>query len=283
MFDLRANFVVKVGGKEDYSLSTAKQDRTFFLCVSQEVFQKLFEQFPKSKFVAQKRALERRKVFIEHLEKLETFLTEKDKKMKKLTRKRLRNEASLRELKGIMSGGNRKQPEKPSKPNTVGDDSSSSQTDSDSREDDDAESDISDGDVTPEKKEMFGENVDTFDNRSAEDNQYQVSERVKDPEQEAKEDYMRNLMSFRKDELILPEESEEGENENETAAPKKEKDIQGVEDAYELVDSIEDKMNKIANVIRGMDKRMSYNLRLLGSVVAQDEEDQQKFEDQKQS
>jgi hypothetical protein len=31
-------------------------------------------------------------------------------------------------------------------------------------------------------------------------------------------------MSFRKDELILPEESEEGENENETA-PKKEKDI----------------------------------------------------------
>lgn len=83
---------------------------------------------------------------------------------------------------------------------------------------------------------------------------------------------MRKLMSFRKDELILPEESEEEENENETA-PRKEKDIQGVEDAYELVDSIEDKMNKIANVIRGMDKRMSYNLRLLGSVVVQDEED----------
>jgi len=31
-------------------------------------------------------------------------------------------------------------------------------------------------------------------------------------------------MSFRKDELILPEESEEEENENETA-PRKEKDI----------------------------------------------------------
>lgn len=92
---------------------------------------------------------------------------------------------------------------------------------------------------------------------------------------------MRKLMSFRKDELILPEESEEEENENE-AAPKKEKDIQGVEDAYELVDSIEDKMNKIANVIRGMDKRMSYNLRLLGSVVVQDEEDQQKLDDEKQ-
>lgn len=41
-------------------------------------------------------------------------------------------------------------------------------------------------------------------------------------------------------------------------------------------------MNKIANVIRGMDKRMSYNLRLLGSVVVQDEEDQQKLDDEKQ-
>ena len=92
MFDLRANFVVKVGGKEDYSSTTAKQDRTFFLCVSIEVFKKLFEQFPKSKFVAQRRALERRRVFIEHLEELELFLAEKEKKMMKLTKRRLRNE-----------------------------------------------------------------------------------------------------------------------------------------------------------------------------------------------
>jgi hypothetical protein len=42
MFDLRANFAVKVGGKEDYNLTTAKQDRTFFLCVSKEVFQEIF-------------------------------------------------------------------------------------------------------------------------------------------------------------------------------------------------------------------------------------------------
>jgi hypothetical protein len=124
MFDLRSNFVVKVGGKEDYSLSTAKQDRTFFL------FQKLFEQFPKSKFVAQKRALERRKVFIEHLEKLETFLDEKDKKMKKLTKKRLRNEASLRELKGIMTGGIVKKTASKA-PVTDNQESSSSQTSSD--------------------------------------------------------------------------------------------------------------------------------------------------------
>jgi hypothetical protein len=67
--------------------------------VSQDVFQKLFDQFPKSKFVAQKRALERRKVFIAHLEKLEAFLQEKDRKQKKLTKQRLKNETMVRVLK----------------------------------------------------------------------------------------------------------------------------------------------------------------------------------------
>ena len=82
MFDLRANFVVKVGGKEEFTMQIDKQDRTFFLCVSQEVFTNMFEQFPKSKFIVQKRALERRRVFMEHLEKLEDFLKKRKKKMK---------------------------------------------------------------------------------------------------------------------------------------------------------------------------------------------------------
>ena len=82
---------------------------------------------------------------------------------------------------------------------------------------------------------------------------------------------MRKLMSFRKDELILPEESEDDEvyDLDNPEKKQKEKSITGVEDAYELVDKIEEKMNQIANVIRGMDKRMSYNLRLIGSVVMQ--------------
>ena len=87
MFDLRANFVVKVGGKEDYNTKTAKQERTFFLCVSREIFKRLFDQFPKSKFVAQKRALERRKVFIEHLERVEAFIDEKNKIIQKRLKK----------------------------------------------------------------------------------------------------------------------------------------------------------------------------------------------------
>jgi hypothetical protein len=51
MFDLRSTFVIKVGGKEDYLKQTAKVDRTTFLCVSQEIFESLFELFPKSKIV----------------------------------------------------------------------------------------------------------------------------------------------------------------------------------------------------------------------------------------
>lgn len=50
----------------------------------------MFEQFPKSKFVVQKRALERRRVFMDHLEKLEDFLEKKQKKMKLLAKKKLK-------------------------------------------------------------------------------------------------------------------------------------------------------------------------------------------------
>jgi signal-transduction protein with cAMP-binding, CBS, and nucleotidyltransferase domain len=71
MFDLRANYIVKIGGKEEFEQKATKADRTFFLCVDQEVFRELLDQFPKSKFLVQKRGLQRRKVFMDQLEKLE--------------------------------------------------------------------------------------------------------------------------------------------------------------------------------------------------------------------
>lgn len=48
------------------------------------------------------------------------------------------------------------------------------------------------------------------------------------------------------------------------------------------MEDVENKMSKIGDVIRGMDKRMSYNLRLVGSVIASDfkELDQMKKEDE---
>ena len=78
---------------------------------------------------------------------------------------------------------------------------------------------------------------------------------------------MRRLMSFRKDELVLPDESDDEEGSDGGTKREKEQGVNGVEDAYELVETIENKMNRIANVIRGMDKRMSYNLRLMGSIM----------------
>ena len=48
-----------------------------------------------------------------------------------------------------------------------------------------------------------------------------INGKMKDPEHQAKEDYMRQLMSFRKDELILPDDSDE--EDGETPDDRKEK------------------------------------------------------------
>ena len=78
MFDLRANFTIKVTGKEDTLNFVAKSERTFFLCVDQEILTELLEKFPKAKFICYKRALQRRKVFMGHYEKLEAYLKMKE-------------------------------------------------------------------------------------------------------------------------------------------------------------------------------------------------------------
>ena len=108
---------------------------------------------------------------------------------------------------------------------------------------------------------------DEYESKSMELKNFHISDRAIDPEAQAKEEYMRKLMSFRKDELILPEESDDDDDEDANKNKNKEKNVVGVEDAYDLVERVEDKMSKIAMVIKGMDKRMSYNLRLIGSVM----------------
>ena len=148
------------------------------------------------------------------------------------------------------------------------------------KDDDDSEMDMSeegqDGMALGTNTDMTMTAFDEYDSKSMDLKNFQVTDRAIDPEQQAKEEYMRKLMSFRKDELILPEESDDCLDEcEETHEKKKVKDIAGVEEAYEFVERIEDKMSKISNVIRGMDKRMSYNLRLIGSVVARDEQEEQ--------
>lgn len=103
-----------------------------------------------------------------------------------------------------------------------------------------------------------------------------------DPEAKAR-DYNRKLMDFRRDELVLNEESDGDDDCDDSdcqdKAPK-DKNIQGVEDAYDLVEKIEDKMIMIGNVVRGMDKRMSYNLRLMGSIIMPSQEQMEQLNEQ---
>ena len=44
-------------------------------------------------------------------------------------------------------------------------------------------------------------------------------------------------------------------------------DSVGIEQAYELVEKADEKINNIGIVLRGIDKRMSYNLRMIGSIT----------------
>ena len=83
IFDLRCSFVVKVGGKENiFNKFQNRMERTTFLCVPDEYFQELLELFPKSKNIVLKRALERRKVWTNQLEKLEVYMAKKKLKTK---------------------------------------------------------------------------------------------------------------------------------------------------------------------------------------------------------
>lgn len=84
-------------------------------------------------------------------------------------------------------------------------------------------------------------------------------------------------MNFRNDEIILESDDssccEEDDEVDETASqsqssePRKKGTLNTVEDAFSLVATVETKMSEISNVLSSMDKRMAYNLRLIGSVT----------------
>ena len=83
IFDLRSSFTVKVGGKENlFNNIQNRMERTTFLCVLDELLQEMLDLFPKSKNIILKRALERRKVWTAHLEKLEVYMAKKKLKTK---------------------------------------------------------------------------------------------------------------------------------------------------------------------------------------------------------
>jgi len=240
MFDLRSNFTIKVDGKEDYTKQTAKQDRTTFLCVNIQVFQRLFQLFPKSKIVVQKRALERRRVFMDQLEKMEKFLKRKDKKMKKLQKRRMLAQQKGKLGKNFFKGGKAKNKENKTFNNLERDEdicSSSSSSGEDSENDkqmmgqmlSNSDSELSNDNMNNSQlggNKHISSMMTGFDDdisKSIDDKNFQITERALDEEQAAKEEYMRKLMSFRKDELLLPDESENDEEDDDSTGFKNNK------------------------------------------------------------
>lgn len=55
------------------------RNQTTYLCIDKETLDNLFEVYPKSKVIIQKRALERRMVFMNHLKKLEKVMKKNQK------------------------------------------------------------------------------------------------------------------------------------------------------------------------------------------------------------
>ena len=76
---------------------------------------------------------------------------------------------------------------------------------------------------------------------------------------------MKSLQKFRKDELVLQEESDDDIGASDDHSNNKEQN--SVEEAFNLVTSIDQRMQRLHKAIRVIDKRISYNYRLIGSVV----------------
>lgn len=81
-------------------------------------------------------------------------------------------------------------------------------------------------------------------------------------------------MDFRKDELYVELDNSDSNSYEDCAEIKEKKKEQstwenvGIEQAYELVENAENKLNDIGIVLRGIDKRISFNHRLMASVTA---------------
>ena len=89
MFDLRSSFEIKVTGRDRLE-ATDRDEKTMFLCVTSHCLYRLLEAYPKSKMVIQKRALERRKVFVDKLENVEKILEKRFKANRRAQKQRLK-------------------------------------------------------------------------------------------------------------------------------------------------------------------------------------------------
>ena len=73
---------------------------------------------------------------------------------------------------------------------------------------------------------------------------------------------MREMMSFRKDELQIEDDSQDSEDSQDDRVK-----MIGIEEAGEMVEEVESEIMNYSDAIKEMDKKMSYNLRLITSMI----------------
>lgn len=88
------------------------------------------------------------------------------------------------------------------------------------------------------------------------------------------------LLNFRKDEMIFHSSTSEDLNDSDKELSDEDtvldeehhiKHVDNTEEASEMVSEIEGRVDKMQDAIANMDKRMSYNIRLLGSIMYESE------------
>lgn len=76
-------------------------------------------------------------------------------------------------------------------------------------------------------------------------------------------------MNFRKDELISKEEeSDDEDTKNPDLSSERYSRAQAIEGVYDILENLGDDLKHFQNTMIGVDKRLSYNLRLLESVTS---------------
>ena len=94
-------------------------------------------------------------------------------------------------------------------------------------------------------------------------------------------------LSVRKDELIVPEESDDDDEIEEkinkcpqSCLDKKNKPIRSIEETHQLTEQIESKMEKVQTTLKHMDRLMNNNLKVIIKLIKKEEKDQPQNEEQ---
>lgn len=259
IFDLNCNFVAKCGGKEDFSKLFGQDDKTFLMCIGKDDFMEQFNTYPKSRAVVQKRALQRRMVFMQHLEALNDFLAVRNEKMKEFAMKKIQTREQEAIIEQIFQS-QQKHLHQLKKVHTLKKKNMRQRSQDSER--------ASTSNNTYKKKEKNVSDLESAGHSLITD--LKVTE-TSNSVINIREENSKKMTDFRYDELNFPENSDDEVDQTKFSPEMQQTqdlpELPDMDDIEELTNEVEDKMKRVSNTIRGIDKRMSLNLRLISGIV----------------